>query len=362
MEANEIEKFLSALRCRKITRGSRWVRSTCPMGHLHLGGVDKKASFAVRINPKGESRCRCQACGVFGPLLQLVWRLRAELGVSRPDLFDFLVERNQLNPDDIPDSSPEKKEGTLSERLRSAPSRKYVSTMSKRESTFVHPDDEPQAQVPEDVLKRMVSDMPTKVLEHLIHNRNLTRQTVVEWELGWHPIERRIGVPIRDEEGKLVSISGRAHDDSFQGPKYIHSPFKRDRVLFGEHRHDPGNRTGYLFEGFFQVIYSWQCGYRNVLANMGTHLSMQQASKLVRWFDRLVIVPDGDVPGRQAAEKNASLLRELELPGRPFDPPGQDETMFKIAEVIVTNMPDGKDADSLKKDKLRTFLGPINSA
>lgn len=388
MDIGEIQRFLSSLGCQKISVGARWVRSTCPMSHLHAGGKDGQPSFAISIDPGDESNCRCLACGIYGSLLPLVWRMSIEGLRHRPDMFDFLVKHNAVNTEKfLLDEDHEPAPDDLEGQIKAA--RKWTSP-SKRKSNFVHPDDEPQAEVPENVLKRMLADMPDHVRDFLtrddnpimgVKGRGLAPLTVTEWELGWHKFKGRIAIPIRDEDGKLVSISGRTFNDDVcsyckgevkkseclqcgkrQPPKYLHSPFKRDRVLYGEHRHDTSIRSGYLLEGFFQVMATWQNGYANALARMGSHLSRQQAEKLVRWFDHLTIVPDGDKAGRDAAERDRQTLLSLEFPGRPFDPPSKNGDVFKIAKIDIADMPNKKDADSLESSVLCGILGPRNTA
>lgn len=355
MNVGEIRMFMELLGVARISVGSRWVRSTCPLNHLHSGGIDKQPSFAISINPDDKSNCNCQACGYKGDLLALLWRKLADRRRVRAELVDFLVTHNKLDLDRFEDEPPELKKGDLAGRLRRA--RKYVpreytpreyAPHKARKSNFVHPDDEPQAEVPESTIKKMIADMPEKVRSYLtrepnkglgIKGRNLNLETVVDWELGWHPLQRRICIPIRDEGGKLVAISGRKFDDDMKGPKYMHSRFKRDRVLFGEHRHVKEIRVGYLFEGFYQVMFTSQLGYKNALARMGTHLSRQQTEKLVNWFDHVIIVPDGDKAGRDSAERIAHDLSVL---------------MF----TTVTGMPRGKDADTLNPAELIELLGP----
>jgi len=354
MDVGEIRQFLHALGCQKISVGTKWVRSTCPMGHLHAGGKDRQPSFAICIDPGDESNCRCQACGIYGGLIPLVWRISADGRRPRPDLFDFLVKHNQMDVEKLDLDPPEPAPDDLEGQIRAA--RKYVPN-PKRKSKFVHPDDEPQAEVPEDVLRQMIADMPDYVLDYLtrkpdpimgVDGRGLEPLTIAEWELGWHKVNRRVCIPIRDEDGKLVAISGRAFED--QQPKYLHSRFKRDRVLFGEHKHDATVRSGSLFEGFFQTIYTWQYGYVNTLARMGTHLSRQQSEKLVRWFDHLLIVPDGDAAGRNSAEQIRDTLAALEIDGH------------RIEQIDIAPMPNKKDADTLKPEKLIEVMGPRNSA
>ena len=377
MDVKHIEKFVRGLGCREISFGNGWVRCTCPADYLHKGGKDRKPSFAIRVVPGGESRCRCQACGVHGSLTHLLWKLEADRGVSKPELLQLLMEHNQIDAEAILDAP-------VHHERKDAQKRQYVPRIS-RKSNFVHPDDEPQTVVPEEYLGRM-RPIPDHVMTYLHVSRGLEDKAIDKWELGWAESEGRVAIPIRDEAGKLVSISGRLLDEAKcrcggvmeadsdgkkrcpacnrrPSPKYLHSSFKRDRVLYGEHLHDPAVRKGYLFEGFFQTIYSWQCEYVNTLARMGTHLSTQQASKLVRWFDHLVIVPDGDKPGRDAAEKDAQTLEMLKVEGRPFDDPGAASgDTLKISKIEIADMPDDMDADRLDPDKLRDLLGPTNSA
>jgi len=369
MDIKHIEKFVRGLGCREISSGNGWVRCTCPADYLHGGGKDRKPSFAIRIVPGGESRCRCQACGVHGSLTHLLWKLKADTGLSKPELFELLTKHNQIDAEAVLDK-PEHHE------RKDAHKRQYVPRIA-RKSNFVHPDDEPQSVVPEAYLDRL-RDIPDHAVKYL-YGRGIEQETIDRWELGWLDQDGRIVIPIRDEEGKLVAVSGRLLNSdqcvcggmmeaSSSGktrcgmchrappPKYLHSSaFKRDRVLFGGHLRNPSIRKGYLFEGFFQTIFSSQCGYSNTLARMGTHLSFQQAEKLVRWFDHLIIVPDGDKPGRDAAEKDAKMLELLEVEG-------DSSGILKISKIEIADMPDGADADSLDPDKLRELLGPINSA
>jgi len=366
LDASKIYHFLGELGCEKISAGSRWIRSTCPLQHRHSDGKDKQPSFAICVDLEGESRCRCQACGLYGPLLPFIWRLKVEKGQSRPDLFKYLVQYNQLDTEkllgDTPTEGEVKDRESLSHKLAS--SGEYIPQLVPKRDFSAGVKEEPQAEVPEDVLKSLVERMNPKVMDFLtrhddpatgVKGRGLDKMTVIEWEFGWHPLQRRIAIPIRDENGVLVALSGRSfeEDGPVKGPKYLHSRFKRDRVLFGEGKRDPKVRVGYLFEGFFQAIYTWQCGYRNVYSRMGTHLSPQQQRKLVKWCDKLVIVPDGDTPGIKAAERDAETLKYLEFKE-------EDGTLSKITDISIVSIPKGKDIDNLTPAHVQDLLGSPN--
>ena len=359
MDASKVKKFMSMMGCKNIIQGSRWVKSNCIMGHLHNGGSDNVGSFAISITPGDSSNCRCLGCGIYGDLLSFVWKMKTDLGKERPDLFNFLLEHNQINTDKLKldeDHEPTEIRG----RIKQA--RKYISKPYTVGTNFTHPDDEPQASVPEHVLDQMKKDMPDNVFRYLTRpddplfnqrGRGLSPQSVKDWELGWHRMNNRICIPIRDEDGKLVAISGRAYGNA-SGPKYLHSRFKRDRILYGEHKRVPSVRKGFLFEGFFHVIYTSQFGYVNLLARMGTHLSKEQARKLVMWFDHLVIVPDGDVPGRNAAQRDARNLADLSYEG-------EEGEIHTISRIDIIEVPNKKDIDSLNPEQVKAILGPSNN-
>jgi DNA primase len=138
-----------------------------------------------------------------------------------------------------------------------------------------------------------------------------------------------------------VGISGRAFHAE-QLPKYLHSSgFRRDYYLYGEYQARTGER-GFLCEGFFDVIYLRQYGY-NAVAMLGSHLSRFQVEKLVKFFSDVVIVPDGDGPGYEAAKKAEAQLS----PRLP---------------TIVAKVPFGKDPDQLDENELTSLLGPIRSS
>lgn len=349
MDAGRAQEFLALIGCRKINVGGGWVRATCPLEYRHSGGHDNQPSFAISIRPYDSSGCRCLGCGYATEILhQLLWKLSIERGRDVEGPSAFLLKHNQIGLDWL-EANAERKPDDKDLMGRVSHARTYVSSF-ERHSTFVHPDNEPQPEVPDDVLKQMIKDMPDDIRTYLMREpdkingvtgRHLDALTISEWELGWHRLKGRICIPIRDENGKLVSVSGRKYDEQGWGPKYLHSPFKRDRVLFGSHRLNKEIKKGYLTEGFFQTIRLAQLGFHNPLGRMGSHLSKQQASLLEGWFDHLIIVPDGDKAGHESAEIARRMLEN------------------RIEKIDIAEMPKGEDADSLKPSVLRALLEVI---
>jgi DNA primase len=102
-------------------------------------------------------------------------------------------------------------------------------------------------------------------------------------------------------------------------------------------------RTGYVVEGFFDVIGLWQSGYRNAVAIMGSYPSKHQVEKMTKFFTNIVIVPDGDNAGRDMALKVMEAVK-------PFLP------------VHMVDMPSGKDPADLSPSELADRLGPPDHA
>jgi DNA primase len=170
--------------------------------------------------------------------------------------------------------------------------------------------------------------------------RRLLASTIDAWELGWNWKNRRVMIPIRNADWKLVALSGRAIDPGVR-PTYMHSKgFHRDYYLYGEHRIVTKGGRGILVEGFFDVMGLWQKGYPGAVAMMGTWLSDLQVEKIVALFKELVIIPDGDAPGLEAADR---ILKQLK---------------HKVSVRIVGGIPKDMDPDCLSPEFLSNELGP----
>lgn len=330
MEASQITVLLRRLGCERVTVGSSWVRSTCPVARWrHASGRDRKPSFAVSRTPEGTSNSRCLACGYKGSLMSLLWYLD-DCGQKVDHLVHLVVKGER------PDLSDRDEVDRIQVDLKRCT---YWGppNLSKYAGPLEPP--KPLVTIPEEELLRLIPP-PTHVLRHLVEDRHIQRRAVDYWELGYSKKTHRIVVPIRARDGRLVAMSGRALRD--WGPKYLHSKgFKRDYVLYGEDKVIPG-RVGYLHEGFFACIYAWQFGYTNNVARMGTHLSGYQEDRLVEWFDRLVIVPDGDKPGMDSA---AEIY---------------DRIQHRIP-TSVADMPFGLEVDRLGETDLRKVMGPFQT-
>ncbi|MEK3881605.1 DNA primase [Paenibacillus sp. PL2-23] len=142
----------------------------------------------------------------------------------------------------------------------------------------------------------------------------------------------RIMFPLWDASGKAAAFAGRIIGEG--NPKYLNSPetmlFTKSRTLYNLHYARPAIRKSkqvVLFEGYMDVIKSWNAGVHNGVATMGTALTEEHCSLLRRLAEEVLLCYDGDEAGQAAAHKSIPMLEAAGL------------------RVYVAMLPKGKDPD-----------------
>ena len=145
--------------------------------------------------------------------------------------------------------------------------------------------------------------------------------------------------PIKDLYNNLVAVASRSVDVK----KYIHSKYSKRRHLFGlnvTHTEILKARKVFVVEGNFDLLTLYEHGIKNAVAMLGSKLSLEQLSLLVRFADEVIIASDGDEPGQACADKIKIMLRENNISYRQL------------------NLPTGSDPDSyIRKHGADAFLG-----
>lgn len=102
----------------------------------------------------------------------------------------------------------------------------------------------------------------------------------------------RVMFPIFNYNGKVIGFGGRVLDDSL--PKYLNSPetlvFNKRMNLYGLNISKKGIKddTLILVEGYMDLISLYQNNIENVVATLGTALTIEQA-KLIRRFAKMLL-------------------------------------------------------------------------
>lgn len=160
----------------------------------------------------------------------------------------------------------------------------------------------------------------------------------------------RIMFPIFDIKGKVMAFGGRVLDDAM--PKYMNSP---DTYIYNKGRHLYGlnlsrdyirdNDKAIITEGYLDLIVPYQAGVRNIVATLGTALSIDQIRLLKRYTHNTVMIYDADAAGQMATLRNLDLLLQEGL------------------HVEIAPLPSGHDPDSFtRKYGKEKFEELINNA
>lgn len=125
----------------------------------------------------------------------------------------------------------------------------------------------------------------------------------------------RLMFPIHSHTGDVIAFGGRIINAEQQGGKYINSPttelYTKGKELYGlyQTRYEISkSNMAILCEGYLDFLRLYGSGFTNCVASLGTSLTSEQAVLLRRYTQNVMIMYDGDVPGKKAAVKAAQAL------------------------------------------------------
>ncbi|HEY1064009.1 MAG TPA: DNA primase [Candidatus Saccharimonadales bacterium] len=212
-------------------------------------------------------------------------------------------------------------------------------------------------------------------LEYVFKKREFTKETALEWRLGYSPntgtalvdflktkkfteqemqqagltakryrggvqdmFRGRLMIPLQDAQGKVIGFTARLLTDDKDAPKYINTPqtplYDKSRHVYGLHLAKESIRKGgfvVIAEGNLDVIASHQAGVRQVVATAGTALTEPHLKALSRFTGDIRLSFDADKAGLNATERAIPIASKV-----------------KVSLSIIT-IPSGKDPDELIK-------------
>lgn len=215
----------------------------------------------------------------------------------------------------------------------------------------------------------------TAALTYLLTKRQLAKDTVITWRIGYAPntgaalaaflkakgytdqeikdaglsarayrggsqdmFRGRIMIPLQDAQGKIVGFTARLLTEDPNAPKYINTPqtvlYDKSRHVYGLHLAKESIRQkGYvvLVEGQLDVIASHQAGIRNVVATAGTALTEAHLKALRRFTGDIRLCFDADKAGINATERAIPIASKVGV------------------SLSIITIPSGKDPDELTK-------------
>ena len=163
--------------------------------------------------------------------------------------------------------------------------------------------------------------------------------------------KQRIIFPIFDVRLRILGFGGRVLDNS-NVPKYMNSPetavYKKGSHLYGlNFAREEIKRLKFciIVEGYTDLLTVYQSGICNVVASLGTALTLQQIRLLKRYTRNVAVLFDADRAGEMASLRSLDLLIEEDM------------------NVKVVALPEKEDPDSfLRKFGKESFREKISGA
>jgi len=336
----------------KLKRAGANMIGCCPFHN------EKTASFTV-TDAKGIFKCF--GCGESGDAIAFV---------MKHDKMDFLQAVETIA----------NIAGIAIEYTEPADAEKYAAQKEQRKSMSE------TLQLVIDKYKANLWQLPDDdaVMKYLA-GRGITRDSIIEWQLGWATTDwrhlsptlinagqhdnaaamgiikrgknddsnydgyrSRIIIPIANHQGQFIGMGGRYFqvdpaDAGKDYAKYINPTenelYSKSATLFGLNRAIrciQERRFAWLTEGYFDVISMHNYGDENTVATCGTALTAEQAKLLKKYTSHVVLLRDQDKAGQQAACRDIPILIRAGFKVEVAElPAGQDPDSFIQSLVKV---------------------------
>lgn len=181
-------------------------------------------------------------------------------------------------------------------------------------------------------------DFSLKVLE--------TASLIVPSENGFRDIfQDRVVFPIYDARSRVVGFGARLWRENIDAPKYINSLenplYSKREYLYGLNYSKEDilkQDCAIIVEGYLDMISPFAAGIKNIVASLGTALTVEQIRLIKRYTSNVILLFDADKAGRAASLRALDLLLENDL------------------KVRIVELPAGADPDSLVRERGKDYF------
>lgn len=223
-----------------------------------------------------------------------------------------------------------------------------------------------------------------EALEYVLRKRVLSKETVLEWRIGYSPnggtalctflrakgfseqqikaaglsaqryrgvgdmFRGRVMIPLADAQGRVIGFTARLLGADANAPKYINTPqtvlYDKSRHVFGLHLAKTAIREhkyAVVTEGQLDVVSSHQAGVKQVVATAGTALTEYHLKALSRFTDDIRLSFDADAAGLNATERAIPIASKANV------------------SLSIVTIPSGKDPDELVKQDVSLWQQAI---
>lgn len=179
----------------------------------------------------------------------------------------------------------------------------------------------------------------------------------------------RVMFPIIDVRGNVIGFGGRIMGEQvtasgYKLPKYLNTAqtpvFDKGKNLFSLNlAKSAASAQMILAEGYMDVISVYQAGLRNVVATLGTAITLNQAKLIMKYASEILICYDSDEAGQKATLRAIDIINEAGGKSRVMKLKGAKDPdeyiklngVEKFKEAIAGSLPSTEFKISLIKSK-----------
>jgi DNA primase len=141
-------------------------------------------------------------------------------------------------------------------------------------------------------------------------SRGINEESMKHFKLGYSSKMGMVIVPVHSPDGMPVGLVGRSIKEKvFKNSTNL----PKNKTMFNIHRAKRIGEHVIIVESSFDAIRVHQAGFPNVVATLGGHLSKENIFLLNRYFNRITIMTDSDLAGRELGLSIASRLKNKDI-------------------------------------------------
>jgi len=317
--------------------------------------AEKSPSFSVASD---KQIFFCFGCGAGGNVLHFISRIE---NLEFTEAVKMLAERAKIHIDEANDSRFRPETARLKEEIfeiNKEAARYFFTKLFDKENEIVRNYMKNRGLSPETIKRFGLGFSPSKdtELSDYLLGKGYKNEVIYASGLSYtdnrnklHDRFRgRVIFPIFDVRDRIIGFGGRVLDNT--QPKYLNSPetiiFNKRRNLYGlNFAKKSQEKKVILVEGYMDAISLYQNGVNNVVATLGTAMTVEQGRLLKKYFEEIIIAYDSDNAGQAAANRGLDLLSDMEI------------------AVRVMKIEEGKDPDEfIRKMGAQRFKSSVDSA
>lgn len=173
-------------------------------------------------------------------------------------------------------------------------------------------EDKPEfIQFPQETLDKLYDGLgKSDEAKEYFKSRGINEESMHYFKLGYSENMDMVIVPIHSPDGMAVGLVGRSVTDKrFKNSTNL----PRSKTMFNIHRAKRVGDHVIIVESSFDAIRVHQAGFPNVVATLGGHISPNNLSLLNKYFNKVTIMTDADVAGRDLGLHIANKLRNKNI-------------------------------------------------